>query len=256
MILSSHGVIASQLSGFDADAQAFITAAGITDATQKNAINTLVLNLKGYSIWSKMKAIYPFVGGTATTHKYNLKDPRDLDAAFRLVFSGGWTHSSTGATPNGTNGYADTILNPNSELSINSSHMSSYVNTTPNDGMLLGNGALSCFHQYAVNILYGGLANTSFIQTASTNQASFTMVNRPSSSTINLYKNNSKLFENTSNNGSSYTNPNITIAKYGSSFFQDARYAFASIGDGLTHTEALNFYTSVQAFQTTLNRQV
>ena len=30
---------------FDADAQAFITAAAITDATQQNAINTLVLAL-------------------------------------------------------------------------------------------------------------------------------------------------------------------------------------------------------------------
>ena len=32
-----------------------------------------------------MKAIYPFVGGTATTHKFNLKDPADINAAFRLV---------------------------------------------------------------------------------------------------------------------------------------------------------------------------
>jgi hypothetical protein len=32
--------------------------------------------------------------------------------------------------------------------------------------------------------------------------------------------------------------------------------AFASIGDGLTDTEAANFYTAVQAFQTTLGRQV
>ena len=70
--------------GVDADAQAFITAAGITDSTQQSAIDTLVKQLKGYGIWSKMKAVYPFVGGTATTHKYNLKDPRDLNAAFRL----------------------------------------------------------------------------------------------------------------------------------------------------------------------------
>jgi len=89
----------------DADAQAFITAAAITDATQQAAIDTLVKGMKADGIWTKMKAIYPFVGGTATTHKWNLKDPRDLDAAFRLVFNGGWTHSSTGATPNGTNGF-------------------------------------------------------------------------------------------------------------------------------------------------------
>ena len=107
----------------DADAQAFITAAAITDATQKSAIDTLVTGLKTDGIWTKMKAIYPFVGGTATTHKYNLKDPRDLDAAFRLVFNGGWTHSSTGALPNGTNGYANTNLNQSANLAPSNNHI-------------------------------------------------------------------------------------------------------------------------------------
>ena len=111
----------------DPDAQAFITAAGITDPTQQSAINTLVLDMKGYGIWTKMKAIYPFVGGTATTHKYNLKDPQDLDAAFRLVFFGGWTHSSNGVQGNGTNGYADTKFNPNTGYSVNdNAHISVY----------------------------------------------------------------------------------------------------------------------------------
>ncbi len=85
--------------GYDTNAQAFITAAGITDAGQKSAVNTLVLSLKSGNIWSKMKAVYPFVGGTATSHKFNLIDPRDLNAAFRLSFVNGWTHSSTGVLP-------------------------------------------------------------------------------------------------------------------------------------------------------------
>jgi hypothetical protein len=67
----------------DVDALAFIAAASITDSTQQSAIDTLVKSLKSANIWTKMKALYPFVGGTATTHKFNLKDPRDLDAAYR-----------------------------------------------------------------------------------------------------------------------------------------------------------------------------
>ena len=108
-----YSLISSMSKGLS-DAQKFILAAGITDATQKSAINTLVDDLKTYGIWSKTKAIYPMVGGTATTHKYNLKDPRDLDAAFRLSFSGGWTHSSNGALPNGITAYSDTFLNASS----------------------------------------------------------------------------------------------------------------------------------------------
>ena len=56
--------------GNDADAQAFITASGIS-GTEATAINTLVVNLKSANIWTKMKALYPMVGGTATSCKFN-----------------------------------------------------------------------------------------------------------------------------------------------------------------------------------------
>jgi hypothetical protein len=46
-------------------------------------------------------------------------------------------------------------------------------------------------------------------------------------------------------------NENGTAAK-----FSDRQCAFASIGDGLTDTQASDFYTAVQAFQTTLSRNV
>jgi hypothetical protein len=38
--------------------------------------------------------------------------------------------------------------------------------------------------------------------------------------------------------------------------YDNKELAFASIGDGLTDTEASNFYTAVQTFQTTLSRNV
>lgn len=94
--------------GLDANAQSFITTAGITDNTQKSAINTLVLGLKSNNIWSKIYALYPMVGGTSTTHKYNLINP----ATYTLTFSGTWTHNANGALPNGTTGYAQTGLIP------------------------------------------------------------------------------------------------------------------------------------------------
>ena len=116
--------------GFDPDAQAFITAAGLTNPTQQNAINTLVVSMKGFGIWTKMKAIYPFIGGTATTHKFNLKNPADTNAAFRLVFNGGVTHTSNGIQGNKINGYADTFLVPDTVFSVaNNVHISIYSRT-------------------------------------------------------------------------------------------------------------------------------
>lgn len=116
----------------DNDAYKFLLAANINDIRIKNAVNQLVINLKAANIWTKMKAIYPMIGGTATTHKFNLKNPADTNAAFRLNFVGGWTHSSNGATPNGTNAYADTYLSPSTQLNLTSTHLSYYSRTDVN----------------------------------------------------------------------------------------------------------------------------
>ena len=113
----------------DADAKAFLDAAGITDSTITGAINTLVRSLKSYNIWTKLKAVYPFVGGTASTHKWNLKDPRDLDAAFRLTFSAGWTHDANGSKPSGSSTYANTYLVPSTAFADNYNGLGYYSGT-------------------------------------------------------------------------------------------------------------------------------
>jgi hypothetical protein len=120
----------------DADAQAFIDSAAITDATQKAAIYRLVADLKGIpnalyatlNIWDSLKAIYPFVGGNLNAHKRNLKDPRDLDAAFRMTFTGTPTHTSNGVVT-GNSGYGDTHLVQNVNLFPNSLSMGMYFTT-------------------------------------------------------------------------------------------------------------------------------
>ena len=255
MILASHGLIASQIASFDADAVAFFnrvtTAGGSLSNTEKAAVNQLVLDLKANSLWTPMKAIYPMVGASAAACAQNLKS-----SSFTGTFTSGWTFASTGVTGNGTSAYMDTGISASGQLSISSAHMSSYNNTTPNGGVMLSNGNLSCFLQYSATQLYGGLANTSFINSAASMTASFIMVNRPSSSTLKIIRNNTIVLSNTSNTGTSYNLANIEMARYGSGFYESSRFAFASIGDGLTDTQASNFYTAVQAFQTTLSRQV
>ena len=72
-------------SAMDADAKAYIDALGTLHAGEQSAIDTFVKTLKAEGIWSKKKAIYPLMGNTYAEHKWNLKDPRDLDAAFRLT---------------------------------------------------------------------------------------------------------------------------------------------------------------------------
>ena len=91
-------VLASQrgTSGNNAsEVQTFVAYAGITDITQISALDYLVDNLKSTGLWSKMHFIYPFIGGNATAHKYELIDPSN--SSRELVFTG-VTHNSTGIT--------------------------------------------------------------------------------------------------------------------------------------------------------------
>ena len=245
--------------GINPDAAAFIAAAGITNSTEINAVNALVNGLQADGIWTKMKAIYPFVGGTATTHKYNLKDPRDLDAAFRLVFNGGWTHSSTGATPNGTNGYADTNLSPLSVLSTSSAHLSFYSRTNINQAtydvcsgqhysLLLYNNS------FIANLETTGLYNAT---QSITNTTGYYIASRVNNTNVNGYRNGSKTINNVAQLNATLTANNIILASRAAvSLFSTKQNAFTSIGDGLTDTEAVNLYTRVQAYQTALSRQV
>jgi hypothetical protein len=246
---------------FDTDAQAFITAAAITDATQQSAINTLVVDLKGYNIWSKFSAVYPFVGGTATTHKFNLKNPLDTNAAFRLVFSGGGTHSVNGYQTNGVNAFAETYYNPSTNLTdINSNHISIYSRTNNQGGIDMGGGFGSVLVDLELNYAptsYNWNMAANFSHTNS-NSLGHYINTRTASNAFKLLKNGSTVL-GSSTGASGATKPNITyhIGKRNyDNLWTNRQYAFASIGDGLTDTEAANFYTAVQAFQVALSRNI
>ena len=261
----------------DGDARAFVSAAGITNSVQMRAIDNLVTSLKSAGIWTKMKAIYPFVGGTANSHKFNLKDPRDLDAAYRLVFSGGWTHTSTGALPNGTTGYADTKLIPSSAISNqSSSHLSLYSNTNsfPTvNATIKANGGYTFSPLKGLQIGYwkrGSGQNTYYFQigggteilvdTATPTSQGFLLGSRTSSTASKLYQNN-----NTLGSSSTLTTDGLPSAvmylgaRNGNSIieqYHNLNHQFTSIGDGLTDAEATAFYNAVQTYQTALGRAV
>lgn len=243
---------------YDADASAFFTAASITDTTQKSAVNTLVLSLKAANIWTKMKALYPIVGGSASSHAVNLKQP----GTYNLSFATGWTHSSTGMTP--LNTFADTFLTPSTSLSLNSSHVSFYSrtnvqNTAPliSDQTGIGTSLLNIFPRYgAGNDIYFR-ANSAGTTSAGTNSDStgLFIANRISSiETRN--KRNTTSFIQSSTSGSLSTS-SLWLSRQGisSPAYDTRQCAFASIGDGLTDAEALSFYNAVQTYQTTLGRQ-
>ena len=247
----------------DADALAFLTATGITDVTITSAICALVTTMKADGTWAKMSAIYPMVGGTATTHKYNLKNPLDTNAAFRLSFVGGWTHSSGGALPNGTNAYADSFLIPTTTLSLNSHSFGIYSRTNDITGVkLYGNylvpSAVFLHHNLTgANFNSGILANA--ISYTANPSTGLIMASRTSNTLFSAYRAGVLLGTNTI---AVTSIPNISFyfaarnASGTAQTFTNHQIAFAFLGSGLNSTEAAALYNSVQAFNITLSRQI
>jgi hypothetical protein len=248
-----------QFSSLDPDAQAFITAAGITNPTQQTAINTLVLSLKSNGLWAKMKAIYPFVGGTASSHSYNLKNI----AQFQMSWNGGVTHNVNGITGNGINSFGNTgVLD--SSLNVNDKHLSIYqrniLSTTSGSSMGINNQNRFYLNFSGQN--YSTLSNNQSPYAVVSPQNGFMALSKISATpTIYKYYQNaltptSRTSSNISNLGTHFVlacyNP-ITLTGFDYSL---ANLAFASLGDGLTDTDYTNLRTAVQIFQTTLGRNV
>jgi hypothetical protein len=259
------GKIGSE-SAFDGDANAFFlrvtNAGGSLSNAEKIATNQLVLDLKANGTWSTMKAIYPMVGASAAACAQNLKS-----ASFTGTFVGGWTYSSAGITSNGTTGYMNTGFIPSANLSVNSTHASLYLNTNniPSNADPVDLGSFNGVSQ-ALNLLQSSTATLSFysrnlgtsITTTQLTRLGFGITSKTSATLTTLYKNGTSVA--TGNSGGSLPTfssflgaLNLQGNFYGAT---NNTIAFHSLGDGLTDTQASNFYTAVQAFQTTLGRQV
>jgi len=253
----------------DADGAAFLSAAGITDPTITSAICTLVTSMKANGTWAKCSAIYPMVGGTAATHKFNLKNPLDTNAAFRLNFVGGWTHSANGALPNGTNAYADSFLNASTLLTKTNTHLSVYLRTDLNIGLFpvdigsstdvnLGTNNTILITRYT-NKSFNAIAQNGSFQPASLDSRGLWNITT-NSSTTGVYYRNGTQYGTSITAQNNFANVSLYIGAVNNNgtptFYSNKQNAFASIGSGFLSTEAAALYTAVQAMQTTLGRQV
>ena len=251
---------------FDADAQAFFdrvtTAGGTLSTTEKNATNQLVLDMKSAGIWSSMKAIYPMVGASASACAQNLKS-----SSFTGSFTSGWTFASTGVTPNGTSAYMDTNFNPNTSLtSILSAHIAIYSRTQSRGGcdVSVSNGGAELTIAADLNLIgIYGLSNigSQYAGNFSSNTSvGFFLANRQSATNNKIIQGTTTLATQTASSSSTKPNANVFVGAQNNSgslgLPTSRQQAFVSIGDGLTDTQASNFYTAVQTFQTTLSRNV
>lgn len=261
---------------YDDDAINFLQSAGITDTTTRQSINTFVTEIKDYDLWNKMSGIYPFVGANSGSFAYNLKDPRNSDDAFRLIFfsmpAGSFTTSGINFT--GGRDYANTFFNPHTHLTGLSAHLSflslTDTNSTEFDiGCMqnsLGNprllahveynnsGIFDCFDFTTGRVSISGINSRAFYTASRVNSDSgfmmlFNSSTSPTKSSLNL------------NSISGQQRPNLDLyfgtandAGFPSMTSSDRRFGFFSFGDGLTSGESVNLYSAVKNLQLNLGR--
>ena len=256
----------------DADAFNFVEVAGLTDETQILAINSLVLGLKSNNLWTKMQAIYPFVGGTAYSHKWNLKNTN----TFTATFIGALEHNSFGVGSGSlANGYISSNFNDLTDfVNISSSvHASAYV-TTENGAagrlQLFWNTQTTAYGQTGLNYQaspnnLGAVAqaygdNTGMNASSLGTSLGFNAVTRTTSTLSNFYYKTPAQTLTLSNNAIFQRNATQNPIRFLGGFYgnqgQSAAIGFASIGEGLSSTDIDNLYTLVQAYQTTLGRNI
>jgi hypothetical protein len=248
---------------YDLNAAEFFNATQILTPVQKQAVNELVVDLKGYGVWDKMKAIYPFIGqpDISSSFEVNLKEP----TTFRGIFYGTWSFADTGATPDGTTAYMDTGFVISDNLIYDNQSYSIYK-TTVQSGTVCEFGVSydSAINGVGMFLNLGYSYINTFVHdspfSSSTTSGNY-ILNRINSTTKKLFR-NGFLFGTVTDSATNYNYLGHTVYlgarnDYGTAiFYTNTETRFFTIGDGLTDTDASNLYTAVQRFQTTLGRQV
>jgi hypothetical protein len=242
---------------YDTNAQQFIDSAGITRSVERKALNNFVMQLKDSSLWTKFMAIYPMLGGTAETIKWNLVDTRDADAAFRLTLHGGPSYSSTGVLFPANSDYADTHF-IDTLFRYNNNAVSYYSLTQNNvDGYDMGcidstapYNELSIYHSSDASEWFGyhawGVApeNTKglFIFSATAND-----VKRYDNSIVTNAKGSAPIY--------GFTHQPFLLGIVSNAISGGHREcALATLGYGLSDKEVQTFYNIVQIFEAALGR--
>ena len=242
--------------GFDSDAADFFTRASITDSTQKNAVNNMVLSLKSNSLWTLMKCIYPFVGGTSSTHSHNLRS-----SSFQITWSGSPTHNSNGVTGNGSDGKGAISFQMSSDRSsADAFAWGVYSRTSGQEAIASISGTVteySIWPRYTDNTTYWYDSRLAALASGSnTDGQGFYVGSRTSSSDQRVYKNGSQL-GSTGTTNAIIVSSTVELLHDAFGGWSSRNLALAFIYDGgLDSSQVSTLNTIIETFEDALSRGV
>jgi hypothetical protein len=252
----------------DPDAVAYlnvvVSTGGTINATISAATNTLFVDLKTSGLYSKIDAMYPFIGGTANSSKFNAINPLDTNAAYRLTFNGTPVFSNTfgygnsaGGTDAGDSHYVTSINTPQDQ------HISVYMGTnntssTPIMGWYDGANEMAIYP----NFLGGGLFYP-VIRAAGQPYQNYSQPTQPGIGYFIATTDGTNVIGSKNGgivvNGPQVPATNALLSIYigncnGNGGNGVGEYRFATIGKALTTGEMTTLSNIVNAFQTALGR--
>jgi len=275
-------------------AKNFLEKAGGYDTfidVEFQALNFLVKNLINANLWDKFKALYPFIGRNARAHSINLVNPN----RHNIRWYGNLTHNENGVTGNGGYGNTLCALGwfTNNNIHISAYNATQWGNTN-SDSYLIGTttrtNSIALKTASSTVYTYMGLYADITLPARAIRMTAGNKTNdyrHTEAYGLIMGNNSTKCFVNgiqfgiiSPDDPSTYDWPNTTQGNFAKNTVviqeldqypvlilsandfgsitstSSANIRFASIGYGMTDSEALLFYNIVQSFQKILNRSV
>lgn len=212
--------------------------------------------------------IYPFVGGNATAHSFNLANPNTA----KIAWGGGGTitHNANGITGDGVSygdtGFALAIGTISAAFGTVGVYSRTNVQIAGYDMSNQGSVSidLACrwsdgkgYFDHCANATGPVAANVTV--TVADSRGLFTL-RRAGTADFNAYRNGVSLGSDTGTTVNSYTTTNFLLLSFdGGTSFSTRNLAFAFLGNSTTlntTSKQAPLYTIIQNFETRLNRQV
>jgi hypothetical protein len=261
---SANSASSGQVSGYDADAAAYFTAASITDVTEKDAVNQLVLDLKGTgsttnnnNIWTGMSAIYPVSPTSLSAAAFNLKDT----SLYEMTWLNSPTHATTGISGNGTTQYGDTGAVLGTILSDEDDSGMTYSGDYSSGDFAMGTATST--ERWAIRTTaakrHGYLGLSSAVVSGGNAGVGIYSVVRRSTTDKEFYRDGASIATNTtSDTGSFPPTQNLYVLGWNNNGSAAGLFAgeinFWAVHTALTAGEAQDLYDAITTYNTALSR--
>jgi hypothetical protein len=264
--------------GYDPDAQAYIdavlAAGGTLSSGDQDAINTLYVDSKAIGVYSKLKVMYPFTGGTQNSNKFNGLNPVDSDAAYRLEI-GGYLGSNISFDANGT-----TITGPSTAVNTHFNPSTIFANNAQTVGFYFSaSSSILSANMFTYGGYYGEGTGSEPFQSMETTGGNLTSVYYSRSTSLSWGAVYNGMFTQACDNTNVYIRRNgseiatsavsvnagrslynlylgalniLNTPPYQGTYPMTMKFFY--VADYLTPTEAGNFETIINTFQTAFGR--